>query len=182
MLLTGCASLPVAPPPDAEAQQRLESLEQWSLSGRVAVSDGREGFSAALDWRQDGERAEIGLRGPLGSGALRIGIDGGHLSLDDGHGQVLSGGEARAVLAQRLGVDLPVGQLRYWIRGLPAPGGVPQLERGPAGEILGLSQDGWRLRYSNHQDAGELRLPGRVELAAGEVRVRMVIRDWRLGP
>ena len=72
------AALPRGPPPAPTAQpweQRLPALQairSFELEGRVAASDGRQGFSAGLRWRQQAGDATIDLTAPMGFGAAHI--------------------------------------------------------------------------------------------------------------
>lgn len=183
LLAAGCATLP----PVAEGEwplrrDALQSLDGWTLSGRVAVAAGGEGFSGGLRWRQEGERAEIDLRGPLGGRALAIRVDGGALSVTDANGTTLDGEQARRVTSEYVGAPLPLAQLRYWLVGAPAP-------ESPYREVLGagsrldiLEQAGWRVHYTRYGLAGPLMLPQRLELAAGDVRLRFSVTAWELAP
>ncbi len=183
--LAGCATVePLLPPTltQDEQRQQLLSLSDWSFNGRVAVASGGEGFSAAMDWQQQGTAAVIGLRGPLGSSALKVMITGETLSLDDGRGGVLEGEEAEQLLVSRLGTALPVSQLRFWVLGLAAPGELAQQTIAANGRLTTLEQDGWQMRYDLYRASGPFVLPARMELASGDVRVRLVIRDWTLRP
>ena len=51
------------------------------------------------------------------------------IELSDGAGQPLNGEAARAELERRLGVKLPLAELRYWMLGVPAPARAGQRAR-----------------------------------------------------
>ncbi len=81
-------------------------------------------------------------------------------------------------------IQFPVSGLRYWIRGIPAPGGNARLLGwNEQGRLHRLEQDGWRVEMRNYRDVGDYRLPGKVFIKRGEedpVDVRLVIRQWGL--
>ena len=59
-------------------EQRLRCAagnRHFDLQGRIAASNGSEGFSAGLRWRQHGDEASIDLSAPLGFGAAHIAAD-----------------------------------------------------------------------------------------------------------
>jgi outer membrane lipoprotein LolB len=89
-------------------------------AGRLAVAAGSEGGSGGFVWQQQGPETRLRLRGPLGAGSFEIASDGERFSVTDAAGQVL-GADARATLRSRLGADLPLSSLRYWMIGLPDP-------------------------------------------------------------
>ncbi|MGQ0428644.1 MAG: lipoprotein insertase outer membrane protein LolB [Gammaproteobacteria bacterium] len=184
LLLAGCATLP--PPVDAAdwpARRRaLQALSGWTLTGRVAVAAGGEGFSGGLRWRQDGARAEIDMRGPLGGTALAIRVDGESLSVTDAHGATIAGEDARRATAEYVGAELPLSELRYWLVGAPAPGSPYRESLGADARLESLEQAGWRVRYDRYAGSEGLTLPAKLELSAGEVRLRVAVSGWRVAP
>lgn len=181
-LAGGCAALPpVSDGMDWPARmEELQSLETWGLHGRVAVATAAEGFSGGLVWRQDGDRAAIELRGPLGGRSLWIQVDGGAITVTDRRGTSLDGDAARNLVTGELGTPLPVGELRYWLVGVPAPGAVREESIGADGRLESLEQAGWRVRYARYGAVGRLVLPARVELLANDVRLRLIVTAWDL--
>lgn len=183
LLAAGCASLPSADRGDWPLRREaLQSLDRWVLNGRVAVAAGAEGFSGGLRWRQDGARAEIDLRGPLGGTALALQVDGEALTVQDADGVVIDGEEARRLTESRVGASLPLPQLRYWLVGAPAPGSPFAETAGEDGRLASLEQAGWQVRYLRYGAAGALVLPQRLELSTGDVRLRILVADWRVAP
>ncbi len=148
----------------------------------MAVAAGSDGFSGGLSWRQDGERADIELRGPLGGRALAIQVAGETISVTDSQGVTVTGTEARRLLAAQVGTDLPVAQLRYWLVGVPAPGLAHRESLGADRRLAALDQSGWRVAYSAYRDAGSIALPSRLEIRNDDLRLRLSVADWRLDP
>ena len=77
-LLAGCATLP-PPSPETDWSARreaLQSLDAWTLDGRIAVAAGEEGFSGGLRWSQAADRADISVSSPIGGKRLAIRVDG----------------------------------------------------------------------------------------------------------
>jgi outer membrane lipoprotein LolB len=184
-LLAGCVTVPVPrsqpPPADQtwpEERTALQALADFGLRGRVAVSAGSDGFNGGLRWQQTGERAQIVIDGPLGVGGIRIEVDGAVLRLRPGSGGQLDGEAARAELERRLGFELPVTSLRYWILGTPDPalpaaetlGSLPRLDQ--------LRQAGWQIDYPLYAAVDGLWRPKRLTLTRGDARVRVVIDEW----
>ena len=82
-LLTACVTQPVreALPPAqsaaAEARQiaREDALQRqpaWSLQGRIAVSNGRNGGSGRIDWIQQGRQYDVSLSAPVTRQSWRL--------------------------------------------------------------------------------------------------------------
>ena len=184
LLATGCATLPDAGSAGDWPARRavLQSLERWTLDGRMAVAAGSEGFSGGLSWRQDGAQAEIELRAPMGGRAISIRVAGEAISVTDGRGATVDGDDARRLVAEHIGTTLPVAELRYWLVGAPAPGSPHQESIGADHRLASLDQSGWRIGYTSYRGVGDIVLPSRLEITTGGLRLRVVVADWRLGP
>ena len=184
LLISGCATLPQTAAPGGRGADRalLQALDRWTLDGRVAVAADGEGFSGGLTWRQAGPRAEVELRGPVGGAALSIRVDGDDFSVTDRSGESFDGERARALVAERIGSDLPISQLRYWLVGAPAPGVPHQESLGADARLATLDQAGWRVRYDRYRSAGALALPAKLDITKGALRLRIAVSDWRVAP
>lgn len=183
LLASGCATLPPPGTGDWPARREaLQALTGWTLTGRVAVAAGDEGFSGGLRWRQDGARAEIDMHGPFGGTALAIRVDGEAITVTDADGTRIDGEEARRITSEYVGTSLPLPELRYWLVGAPAPDSAYRETLGADARLTALEQAGWRVRYTRYGTAGGQVLPERMELTAGDVRLRFAVSGWRFGP
>jgi len=182
LLAAGCAALP--PPIDAASwagrRAELQALEAWTLDGRVAVATAAQGFSGGLAWRQNGAKAEIGLRGPFGGTALSIRLDGEEMTVADSGGAAIAGDAARQFLVSEIGAPLPVAEMRYWLVGVPAPQFQYRETMGADGRLAALEQAGWRLRYARYQAVDGYALPALVEINSESARLRLAVSRWRL--
>lgn len=184
LLGAGCATLPgtgVIGDGPARATER-QALDDWSLTGRVAIAAAGEGYSGGIAWRQQGTRADIELRGPLGGTAIRIRVDGDSFSVTDGSGTVTEGEAARRIVDGQIGATLPVAELRYWLVGAPAPGMPHRESADPAGRLETLEQAGWKVRYLRYADPAPGALPARIEATTEGLRLRLSVAEWRLAP
>jgi outer membrane lipoprotein LolB len=183
LLLAACATTRQTPnlvsiPATAwdERVAALQQLDHWSFSGRVAVAVGTQGWQASLDWRQLGAVTEAHLAGPLGVGAIQLKLTPDGLSVNGGR----SGAEALAQLQDRLGFELPLASLRYWVLGVPAPADVSDLVRSSADRAQELRQSGWAIAYDRYLAVGGDVLPTRLVLTRDQIRVRIVVDHWDL--
>jgi len=206
MLLAACATIrrpPLAPPAGAaswpERRAALQALPGFELRGRVAVSTGNDGFNARLRWNQAGTQSDLALDGPLGIGGARVSSDGQSLVVTTPKGERLDRDAAQAELRARLGFEPPLGELRYWVLGVPAPAaGAAQEMLDGSSRLAALDQDGWHVDYSDYRAAdpavtgdgasggaagsatpasADVR-PTRVTLTRGPLRVRLLIDHW----
>ena len=183
-VLTACVTTRRAPAPAAAAagwEQRvavLQKLGSWQLDGRAAVAVGTQGWQASLNWRQRQNSAEVHLSGPLGIGAMVLRRTPDGISLNGAP-------PSDAVLAQlqeRLGFDLPLDRLRFWLLGVPDPSAAFLLTRNDQDRALQLTQADWTIDYDRYMAAGGDSLPAHLVLSREGVRVRIVVDHWEFPP
>ena len=122
-----------------------------------------------------GPETRLRLRGPLG-GLFRIASDGERLSVTDAAGQVL-GADARPRLRSRLGADLPLSSLRYWMIGLPDPASTAEVIESEATPLRIIEQHGWTIAYDAFTSPAASP-SARVTATSGDVRLRLTVGDW----
>lgn len=154
----------------------LEKLHAFTLQGRLAET-GLVSFGGTLSWMQDGETFQARFFGPLGVGAVAISGTPQEMEVRSKDGSVRTR-EPEAYMQQQFGWSLPLRGLRYWVLGLPAPGGETQLRLDEAGRILALKQGGWELDYSEYQDVGGLGLPKKFTISDSERGFKVFVDQW----
>ena len=180
VLAAGCATTPAGSPAAPKTADPAQ-LSQWMAKGRIALSAQGEGGSGSFVWQQRSERTELTVRGPLGAGGLALVTDGVSIELADGAGQPFDGEAARVELERRLGVKLPLAELRYWMLGVPAPepsGSGPV--QASTGSVPGFVQRGWVISYEELKPQAGWSLPARLTATTSGARVKIVVDDWIL--
>lgn len=137
------------------------------MKGKLGVVAQGQSGSFTIEWSQHQDAFEISLFGPLGMTAARVTGDGEGVSLEAPGEPLVTARSADALLADNLGLDIPVTPLRFWVRGVPAPG--PHRKGRDS-----IAQFGWTIEYLQHQDG----LPVRIRLSRPEVRLVLVVRQW----
>jgi outer membrane lipoprotein LolB len=181
ILLAGCAGVPRAPA-TAGAAVDPEHLTEWIASGRIGIAIEGDGGSGTFAWQQRDVRTDLTVRGPLGAGGLRVQTDGVALTVTGADGVRLDAEAAREAIRSRLGVDLPVAQLRYWLLGLPAPGSEAQVAEQFKPPLRTIDQANWSVQYDEFVTAQGWRVPARLTANSGRVRFKAVIDRWELTP
>ncbi len=175
--LAACMTTRAPPPPGASWERRVSFLQKantWQLDGRAAVAVGTQGWQATLNWREQNDSSEVHLAGPFGVGALVLKRTAQGLSLN-------GASPSDAVLSQlqeKLGFDLPLDHLRYWVLGVPDPSAAFELTRNAQDRALKLTQDGWSVDFDRYVSVDGDLLPAHVVVSREGVRVRIVIDHW----
>lgn len=159
---------------------QLKSLEYWTLSGRLALSDGKEGGSGNLTWQKDGAEIRMSFHGAMGKGAwkLQAGPAGARIELANGETH-LAPTVAELVL-QQLGWQVPVEALTWWVKGLADPGKWENRQLDENGQLLRLSQFGWEVEFGNYGRVGSSWLPSKLTARRGNYLVKMAVKTWDL--
>lgn len=203
--LTACQSLPPASLPanvlmgDAQVhaatqaqQARIAALHLdraacdapvWAMSGRVALSNGKDGGSGRIEWMQGSGRTQVTLSAPVTRQSWTLTADGNGVSLDGVAGGPLHGDDAGQLLRQSTGWEIPVAALGCWLRGAPANAVVMGKARSVFGtdqRLLRIEQGGWVIDYTNWQldSVSGVELPARINAEQSTNRVRLVVDRW----
>jgi outer membrane lipoprotein LolB len=160
-----------------DRQNRLNQLQTWTIKGIVGIRKGDKGVNAHLNWQQQGDRYRLELFGPLGINSVQLIGSSQSVELINAN-QAYRASNPEALLEQRTGWILPVSNLYFWIRGLPAPGehAIQQLDA--QNRLSLLQQQGWQINYLDYMSAQGLDLPSKLELINNQVRVRIIINEW----
>lgn len=198
LALTGCASL--VPPKavgdvaagDAAQRVRVAALglangdcaaPAWFLIGRVALSNGRQGGSGRVEWTQAAGVQRLQLSAPVTRQSWVLEADATGAVLQGVTDAPLRDADAARLLRETTGWEIPVVALGCWVRGAAAAAAA----LGPAriaygGDLLPrrIEQGGWTVDYDGWSTgaAGDLPLPGRIEVRRGDDRVRLVVDRW----
>jgi outer membrane lipoprotein LolB len=180
LVLAACTTTQPRPSTPAAAWDErvrdLQHLAQWQLDGRAAVAVGTQGWQATLNWQQSNDSSELHLAGPLGVGAMVLKRTPQGLSLNGAP-------TSEAVLEQlqdKLGFDLPLDRLRFWLLGVPDPSAAFELTRNEQDRALKLTQADWVIDYDRYMAVTGDLLPAHLVLTREGVRVRIAVDHWRV--
>lgn len=188
LLLSGCVHhSAIIPPANLQAHQaRIESVNNWEIIGKLGVRSDSDSGSASLNWQQQPKEYRIFLSAPLGQKHIEILGSNNQVELRQSGAAPMSAPNAEALIKQATGWTIPVTQLNFWVRGIPAPTGkITRLTQTPDGLIAQLEQAGWQLDYSQYQNqslGGEtLILPSKIIATYKDIRLTLIVRRWRDG-
>jgi len=182
LLLSACSAFQAPPPVPQEVtenwqqyQQRMQQQRHWQLEGKVGIRTANENNSAGFQWLQQAERFDIQLSGPFNAQAARIYGDDLRTTLES-DGQRFSAQSPEILLQRQLGWQLPVRELVWWVRGLPAPGS-PAQQQLQNERLSKLQQQGWQISYDRYSP--DLSHPEKLTLLYDQLRIRLIIHQWK---
>ena len=205
-VLAGCQAVPMADQKPVDAvvvgdakspaaiahRQRIRQLgladgdcagPAWAMTGRVALSNGKDGGSGRIEWTQSGGKARIELTAPVTRQGWALDVDADGATLQGGPNGPVRGTDTATLLRERTGWDIPVAGLGCWVRGAWADEAV----FGPArvgydadGQVQRIEQAGWVIDYAEWKPdaASGVDLPARITALRNADRVRLLVDRW----
>jgi outer membrane lipoprotein LolB len=161
----------------ATHQAQMRAITQWHVKGKLGYKNPSDAGSAWLDWRQQSERFELLLGGPFGAGTVHIFGDDHLVTLRQVDKPDLTATSTKALSREILGWELPIGELPYWIRGIPAPDApVANQSFNSQGLLSTFQQTGWQLTLSKYRDTKMGELPSKLVATQNGARFTLIIK------
>ena len=182
--LAACVQAPVEHRTAASWEARkheLTGLETWDIKGRIAVRTNDKSGSGSLYWAQRRDEYNLRVIAPFSGGVYELSGVAGEVSLRTPGNELLLAADPESLLYQTAGWRLPVSELVFWIRGLPAPSlQVDRLLFDDENRVSEMNQGGWFIRYNRYAGFNGMSMPSRLDLENGPLRVRLSVREWNL--
>jgi outer membrane lipoprotein LolB len=174
--VVACSSLPEVPVDTYSLNDMrvLQQQRQWYFEGRLALTDERDSISASVSWRHRSGRDDIELAGPLAQGKLIISVGPDVVVVDDGDKRQEFRGAVDEVLAEQLGVNMPVNALTYWVLGVVDP------EQAFVEQADGFVQAGWRVSFKDMRRVNALLLPRKINAVKEKTIIKLIVDQWDL--
>ena len=159
---------------------QMNALTSWKLSGALAAKNKRKGWTATIDWQQQGMNSyQMRLFGPLGSGAILIERNKGLVTYTDGPKKITSN-QADTLMQKEMGIQLPINNLYYWVGGIPAPGPVQSATHDQNNHLASLKQSGYTIDYLDYTSINGYDLPTKIRLEGSDILLKLIIKRWEI--
>ncbi len=158
----------------------LESLSEWEFTGSINVRDAEEAHSSRIRWRQNNELYRINLWGTFNIGATEVNGKPGEVRIEQEGEEPIITDTPEQLLYDRIGYELPVTELNFWIKGIPAPGPSQELSFADNQQLLSFVQAGWRVDYLGYTNFGQQTLPTRIRVQKPPLRLDLIRLNWTL--
>ncbi|MGB4810947.1 MAG: lipoprotein insertase outer membrane protein LolB [Methylophilaceae bacterium] len=164
----------------AQHLQKIVQIQQFKLTGRIGVQADGKGFSGGLAWQHQPSNDDISLTSPLGGQVAMIEKTADKVTLTDSTGKSVSAIDAESLTQQMLGWKLPLTGLTNWALGRPSKNAIDTIALYENGQIQSLSQDGWRIEYSNYKLQDGYEVPTKISIRSEKILVKLLIQQWRI--
>lgn len=164
---------------------KLARLKAWRMNGSFSLAQqGEQLLIANYTWHQLNPRDyRIEISSALGLYSASIYHQHGSVTLWKNGVLIIRGKTAKNLMQKTLGWSIPISNLRYWVKGIPAPiktAGYYRARYDQYGHLTQLKQQGWVICYTAYvKEAGhDIDLPQIIMLGRPGLKVRMTLRDW----
>ena len=154
-------------------RSHLYDLKAWSFRGRLAVKSKVDSWSAAISWQHQPEQDILKLTGPLGQGAVLMTMTAQGLKIDQGDGRVEFSKNPDQLLADRLGMFVPLSALKFWVVGLVQPGVEFKVTDS------GFEQSGWSINYPLYMQVERELMPHKMRVYKDQLQLKLVFDQWQ---
>ena len=164
----------------SDRQTQLTKIALWKINGRLAITNKAEVWHLSVIWKQQDQHYKIHLSGPFGAGAVQLTGDQSGVTIKSDN-ETSFATDAEQLLFETTGVEIPINNLFYWVRGLPNPESeTSNIKLDPYGRLSKLSQNDWNIRFKRYYYTGNIYLPSKIFIKRDSLDIRFVIEDWSL--
>lgn len=175
LLISACVNTP-----QQQFNANAEQLNHWQATGKLGVRNGSRAKAVNFNWQNTSDAYEIHLHGILGIGSSRLSKRNGVVELKTKDG-VRQADSAASLLQDLLGLNLPVDELSYWIKGISSPKSTVDFQQYyESGELEYLQQQGWRIHFQKYHQIGSLKLPKKIVATRDQLKLTIAIKRWRI--
>jgi len=186
LAVSACAYTPEIPPAGnvevawQQHQKQMSDLTSWKMTGRIAVSNETDSWHATLQWIQHPQEYTINIIAPFGQGGARVEGNNNVVTMRSDEGKVTQASTAEELMQRQTGWRVPLEGMKYWARGVPAPGVFKNSVLDNTGHLAELSQSDWQIDFRSHQRINNFILPEKVFMTTTDLKVKIVIDEWEV--
>ncbi len=156
-------------------RQKLNSITNWSISGKLAIITPEKKGSARIRWQQHGDDFDLNLTSVIGTRIMEMHKNGQQVLIVDDKGHQYYGTEPEELVYRLTGWQMPVTQLPIWIKGLP---GDSDYDISTDGQLKSIKAQNWQMDYQSYQDVSGWMMPEKITFTGPKTELRLAINEW----
>jgi len=179
ILLIGCAHL--QPQPTFKyiswqtRQAKLQQNKNWAIYGSLSVTHNKKRDTARFEWENNQGNYIINVMGPMNLNRIKIIGRTNKIEFCQSGNKCTQAKSPEQLFFDKFGWQLPISNIQYWIRTLPAPTKIKKTNFDQYGHLVELEQNGWRVNYSEFQSIKNIDLPTIIELKNSAFLIKLKI-------
>jgi len=181
--MVGCSSLQTLPSlPQTERSFHDNILIQGRFSVAYEQNNRPQSVQGRFQWRQQGQRIDIGLMSPLGLTMAKMAITPNSATIQQTGKEIKVADNVAKLTEQTLGWSLPVVGMRDWLQGFNRSSTHQLLLASPSGNDQ-FDAEGWHIQYVSWQQNSVPVYPKRIDLTRTspqlqQLSLRIIIDQW----
>ena len=186
LLISACSSIPDV---DSDLQLRqwqnhqalVNKIESWNIKSRAAIQSENNSATFLLHWDQFNTGYELRFIAGLGQGAYLLqGTENG-VVMRTPKNKVFTSDTPESLIREKLGWDVHIAGLKYWVRGVPEPNvKYSQLLLDKKGRLKDMKQSGFFISILRYTDKENISLPEKLFIRSNNIQLRLVIQNWEI--
>ena len=156
-------------------RQKLNSITNWSISGKLAIITPEKKGSARIRWQQHGDDFDLNLSSVIGTRIMEMHKNGQQVLIIDDKGRQYYGTKPEELVYRLTGWQMPVTQLPVWIKGLP---GDSDYDISTDGQLKSIKAQNWQMDYQSYQDVSGWMMPEKITFTGPQTELRLAINEW----
>jgi len=178
LLIQGCSQPGVLFNQDKKIHKVAE-MRTWHAEGKLAIIEKHNITSTNFRWYQREQQLRINFINNFGFGTAQLDGTYNNFTLRISNGQVIKAENGEQLIAQKLGIHIPLSSLHYWLRGLVDQTlKVDSQHRDKENLLTNLSQGGWHISYASYVQYNSVYLPCKIYLVNDAIRIKIFITNW----
>jgi outer membrane lipoprotein LolB len=189
IFLSGCSSLNNHHQQITEHQnisvrsQKLKTLSDWKIKGKMAIVTPKERHSATLNWHYQGnkKRQTLNLTTVLGIQVFNLeSVNGMHIINVDG--ERYQSPDLNSLLSSLTGFTLPTQAMTFWLKGLPYLDNdkitYNQETQLPQTLISYHDEKKWLIKYGGYQQIKQYQLATKFSIKQESLTIKINVHQW----
>ncbi|SEP84267.1 lipoprotein insertase outer membrane protein LolB [Basfia succiniciproducens] len=193
-ILTACSSLDISDtrPADVKTidksdmqwQQHLKQIKQiqhYSSQGQIGYISSKERFSSRFEWNYSAPTDyTLKLYSTISSTSLVMQMHNTGMTISDNKGNRRSEADAKALVREIVGMDVPLEQFAYWLKGQPDEKADYQVGENHYLASFTYPLDGtvWSADYLNYHEEKQPALPKDILLKNADQTLKIRVDNW----
>lgn len=160
---------------------KLEKITHYKATGQLGYISSRERFSTQFEWQYNSPTSySLFLSSTLSKSTLLLKMQGNKLSISDNKGNYRSAKDAKILLREIVGMDVPLNKLTTWLKGQPERGtkynvGVNHL----LANFNYVTEDShWTADYINYHEKFSIPMPRDILLKNKKQTLKIRVEHW----
>lgn len=186
LIINGCAVFYAKPVPSGEHlltwKERLSELKafnDWYNEGVFGVTVNGKTNIANFDWQQHYNNYVINIFTTLHVGSAKIEGDNTKVIFWKSAKEKIIAKTPEELLYKQFGWSLPISDLIYWVKGMPAPlNGITKKHFDAFNHLIMLQQQGWKIAYHDFISVGAVDVPSKIYLENPKFKIKIIIKHW----